>query len=280
MAENDSRQKTEALWFSPEIAQSSVFADMFAFPQPPSESAETETMNGFPVIKLHDDPDDVEVFLKAIFDSSFFTPPEDTPLEAIAGILRLSHKCDVPYLRRRALKHLETTYPTSLSEYDSCCSAPRDKPAQWLKKIIAPIQIAAEVGALWLLPAALGEQERSACLIGDSTQTQYFPKILGFLLVSKYDSADCNDYIECNRLRLEVASIVDHWRDMTWTLDAWEEGDWEDMAERGICETCMNEAKALYAAARQGFWDQLPQMFSLPGWEELEEMRRVALSTS
>ncbi|KAJ7464391.1 hypothetical protein FB451DRAFT_1042210 [Mycena latifolia] len=131
MAENDSRQKAEALWFSPEVvvlqagdrifrvfaailkAQSSVFADMFAFPQPPSESAETETMDGFPVVRLYDDPKDVEVFLRAIFDSSFFTPPEDTPLEAIVGILRLSHKYDVPYLRRRALKHLETIYPTS-----------------------------------------------------------------------------------------------------------------------------------------------------------------------
>jgi hypothetical protein len=87
MSESDSLQKADALWFSTEIvilraearifrvfaailkAQSSVFADMFAFPQPASGSAEMETIDGFPVVKLHDDPDDVEVFLKAIFDS-------------------------------------------------------------------------------------------------------------------------------------------------------------------------------------------------------------------
>jgi hypothetical protein len=85
MAENESLQKAESLWFSTDIvilragtrvfrvfaailkAQSSVFADMFTFPQPPS--ADMETMDGFPVVELHDQPEEVEVFLKAIFDS-------------------------------------------------------------------------------------------------------------------------------------------------------------------------------------------------------------------
>jgi hypothetical protein len=40
---------------------------MFTFPLPPS--SDIETMEGVPVVILHDDPDELEVFLKAIFDA-------------------------------------------------------------------------------------------------------------------------------------------------------------------------------------------------------------------
>jgi hypothetical protein len=88
MNDFDSLRKADDLWFSTDVviiraetrifrvfaailkARSSVFADMFSLPQP-SEFADTETMDGHPVITLHDKPEDVEVFLKAIFDSRF-----------------------------------------------------------------------------------------------------------------------------------------------------------------------------------------------------------------
>jgi hypothetical protein len=112
---------------------------MFMFPQPPS--ADMETIEGVSVVTLHDDPAEMEVFLRAIFDSewalyvlgtkrgpltcvflffSFFTSPveSDHKIEDILGILRLAHKYDVPYLRRRTLKYLWAIYPTLLSEYD------------------------------------------------------------------------------------------------------------------------------------------------------------------
>ncbi|KAJ7261528.1 hypothetical protein C8J57DRAFT_1232389 [Mycena rebaudengoi] len=44
-------------------------------------------------------------------------PPAKTDLAAITGILRLSHKYDVQYLRK-ALLHLDTGYPTSLAVYE------------------------------------------------------------------------------------------------------------------------------------------------------------------
>ncbi|KAJ7464364.1 hypothetical protein FB451DRAFT_1094162 [Mycena latifolia] len=322
MSENDSLQRAEALWFSSEVvilqadtrifrvfaailrAQSSVFADMFTFPQPAagSESAEMETMDGVPVVKLHDNPDEVEVFLKAIFDSSFFTPPlANTPLEAIVGILRLSHKYDVPYLRRRALEHLGTLYPTTLSGYDARrANLHTFAKVRTLLHMVMPLQVAAEVGALWLLPTLyyelctqsiawfvsaecwkeLGERERTACLVGHSAQSRYFPNILHFLTLSKHSQSVCDDWTVCNRLRLDIANRTNKWQDMTCPLDAWVKSDWKKMEQSGICETCMEEAKTIHVAARRAFWDQLPQMFGLPPWAELEEMRRVALATS
>ncbi|KAJ6582071.1 hypothetical protein B0H19DRAFT_1117473 [Mycena capillaripes] len=78
-------EKVEQLWFSPDVVilraqdrifrvfvailkeKSTVFVDMFTFPQPPS--SDMETMDGVPVVTLHDDSAEMEVFLKAIFDS-------------------------------------------------------------------------------------------------------------------------------------------------------------------------------------------------------------------
>lgn len=59
-------------------ARSSVFRDMVAFPQPTSD--QTNVVDGSPVVTLHDAAADVEVFLRAIFDSrcvsdlSYFPP--------------------------------------------------------------------------------------------------------------------------------------------------------------------------------------------------------------
>jgi hypothetical protein len=39
----------------------------------------------------------------------------------------------------------------------------------------------------------------------------------------------------------------------------------------------MTEAKSLPAVAREKCWDQLPEMFGLPGWEELEHRLTMLL---
>ncbi|KAJ7031834.1 hypothetical protein C8F04DRAFT_1396987 [Mycena alexandri] len=308
MTGNPSLQKAEALWFSPEViilradthifrvfaailkAQSSVFADMFTFPQPPS--ADMESIDGFPVVEVHDKPEDVEIFLKAIFDSSFFMPPPaEVQFEHALGILRLAHKYDVPYLRRRALDHLGPIFPTHLTEYDDTA---------WgnIERRFATIRTATEVGALWLLPMAyydlctqtmeqlisdaswkdLEEKAQRACLIGHSAQRQHIHKIFGFLSIVKNSGGTCKDWTKCNALRLDMVFRSRLWDRNGNPLPMWAESTWRAFAGFGICDNCVVESKALHAAARQEFWDQLPQMFGLPGWAELEEMKRVALS--
>ncbi|KAJ7901242.1 hypothetical protein B0H14DRAFT_3852367 [Mycena olivaceomarginata] len=86
-------------------AGSIVCNNMIVFPQP--NSGETETMDGSPVACLHDSAEDVEAFLHAIYDSSYFLPaPAPNHLSAVVGILRLSHKYGCQYLNCRALEHL------------------------------------------------------------------------------------------------------------------------------------------------------------------------------
>ncbi|KAJ7112971.1 hypothetical protein C8R44DRAFT_631359, partial [Mycena epipterygia] len=86
-------------------ARSTVFRDMIAFPQPTTD--DTEQIDGSPVVLMHDPACDVEVFLRAIYDSSYFMPaPAPIELWVVLAILRLSHKYDIQYLHRRALHHL------------------------------------------------------------------------------------------------------------------------------------------------------------------------------
>ncbi|KAJ6475997.1 hypothetical protein C8R47DRAFT_985513, partial [Mycena vitilis] len=142
-------------------ARSSVFRDMVAFPQPPGDEA--EIIDGCPVVQLHDFAADVDVFLRAIFDSSYFMPPpEPVELHVLLGILRLSHKYDVRYLLLRAIKHLGVRFlPTAvdqvrLSRQCDHIQYPDDNqsPCTGLTSIIIA---ATAVGALWLLPFAYYE---------------------------------------------------------------------------------------------------------------------------
>ncbi|KAJ7435943.1 hypothetical protein FB451DRAFT_1153424 [Mycena latifolia] len=146
-------------------ARSPIFQDMLSFPQPP----DSEMVDGCPLVRLPDAENEVSEFLKAIFIPEYFLPfPALTKFDIIVGCLRLSHKYEVDYLRRRALIHLSSRYRTTLSEWDSglnsysySCSSdlsplrliswmwPDDDTFQ-----ICVIQLAREVDALWLLPTA------------------------------------------------------------------------------------------------------------------------------
>ncbi|KAJ6614126.1 hypothetical protein B0H10DRAFT_1754839, partial [Mycena sp. CBHHK59/15] len=137
--------------------KSSVFADMFSFPQ--SESGtEVKTMEGTPVVRLHDDLGELEVFLKAIFDSNFFMPPPAlVTLADIVGILRLAHKYDVHFLWCRALQHLERYYPTTLAAYINDTVPLTNIKFGFTSPLtnhLTIVEVATEVGALWLLPTA------------------------------------------------------------------------------------------------------------------------------
>lgn len=85
---NEEDIRVDGLWFSDDMlviraekrifrvsksvlaARSSVFSDMIAFPQPLAPDAEG-TMEGSPVVTLPDTGQDVEAFLRAIFDSRY-----------------------------------------------------------------------------------------------------------------------------------------------------------------------------------------------------------------
>ncbi|KAJ7155723.1 hypothetical protein C8R46DRAFT_1116311, partial [Mycena filopes] len=136
-------------------ARSTVFREMTAFPQP--AESEGDVTDGIPVVRLHDSAAEVTVFLRAIFDSSFFMPPPSTAeFSTVVGILRLAHKYDVAYLFRRALSYLDQMYPHTFQELVDNSSGMTDYLVDFPDDVetdLIALQVVSEVGAPWLLPA-------------------------------------------------------------------------------------------------------------------------------
>ncbi|KAJ7071877.1 hypothetical protein B0H15DRAFT_957434 [Mycena belliarum] len=281
-------------------ARSSVFQSMFEFPQPASDG--DEIMDGSPVVRLHDSAADVEPFIRAIFDSSYFMPPpERVDGHAALGILRLSHKYDVGYLHRRALRHLETVYPIERARYTDFWPKsllPVGNSTEITNFDLKAIPIFQEVGASWLLPCAfynagsvppmleigaawdrLPMDAKKTCLVMNTRLLRCVMKVNRFI----GNASTCATAETCNAHRFGelLRSRVTHRNDLVMgggqePLAEWEEGDWDALGEI-FCEECLSEARAEHAAAEAEVWDELPVICGLQSWDVLKEARRVAL---
>ncbi|KAF8209440.1 hypothetical protein K438DRAFT_1811046 [Mycena galopus ATCC 62051] len=282
-------------------ARSPVFRDMLSFTQPP----DAEKIEGCPVVELPDSAEDVACFFRAIFDSSFFEPhPSKVVLEHVISIARLSHKYAVDYLLRRALVHLSSEYPTTLSAYDALPIG--DHGDDWIPMTIAVSRLARQVNALWVLPVAfynLAETRDTAVkrvfqctafkthhakLDGDEkTLFLTFSMFLARLqidLASFLHLADinpgCSQRGECSVARLcAISEVQDCMQVETGPvpLDLCEWADIWSTLEEGCCMACYDCLEEAHARARQLVWDKLPEICELPPWPELEKMKAEAL---
>ncbi|KAJ7119178.1 hypothetical protein C8R44DRAFT_673543 [Mycena epipterygia] len=280
-------------------ARSPVFKDMLSFPQPP----DSETFDECPVVKLPDSAADTTCFFKAIFDSSFFEPhPAKTDFNTVISVLHLSNKYAVDYLLRRALVHLSSQYPTTLSEWDGVATSSLWRPIRDIPRQVLVIQISREIDALWILPAAFYD---IATIHADVVQNvldcvAYNKKLseqdgLFFLKTSLHISRGGNDVVDlfyspdpfpgckkgqkCLKGRLQAMYCVQQARrrygDNPLRLCAgarvW------DSLDDACCQTCYQFLEEAHDKARQACWDKLTECCDLPSWKELEKMKAKAL---
>ncbi|KAJ7142093.1 hypothetical protein C8R43DRAFT_1016281 [Mycena crocata] len=273
-------------------ARSPIFQDMLGLPQP----QEPETLEGAPLVHLPDSSAEVVVFLRAIFDSGFFEPhPAPSDFHTIAGVLRLSHKYDVAYLRRRALIHLSSMYSTTLADWDT-------QQTSWpAPTSIFAIELAREVGAEWILPAAFYNLGAAAHNLGmkeiiSGTLYGTFPVKLsehdlaffleGYLLQrdnemsailqflhSPMPITGCSGGSKCALARLLAVTKfqTDRVEYPAIPLDIWGASDWDRLSS--ACSTCLKWLKQTHSQARQSFWDKLPGLYGLPTWGELNKLK-------
>ncbi|KAK7035939.1 P-loop containing nucleoside triphosphate hydrolase protein [Favolaschia claudopus] len=244
-------------------ARSSVFEDMQTFPQPPA----SEQDENCAFLLLPDPAPEVTVFLKAIFDADFFKPyPAPAEFNEIIGCLRLGHKYGVDFLWRRALVHLSSGYATTLSRLDAMIesefgeeSASRPSVLEarsWTAPLqpahqIRAIQAAREVGALWILPRAFYilcsdfQALHRAVLIG--TDYEGIPTSL-----SEHDQE-----VFIKGREIQSGSSADILQFLSHPLNI-----------------------KTHQAARQEFWDKLPEMYDLPNWNELERLKMESIGAA
>ncbi|KAJ7624049.1 hypothetical protein DFH06DRAFT_1008670 [Mycena polygramma] len=277
--------------------QSPVFRDMILLPQP----KDAHMMDGCPVVVLPDRADDVTFLLKALLFCDFFEPfPAPTTYPILAGILRMSHKYDVEALRKRSLTHLSSIHPTTLPEYEatrtSVLEQVRDDPA-YPTNLVRTLLLGRKFSMDWILPVAFyrvceftaeGTILQGSLNISDKVRLMTSSRVLEGSAVTKMleflwpsgQSGGCTTPKRCAKLRFEQRRNADGWRvrvseeAAVMPLEIWELPQWENLK---VCDVCMSSMKADYQAAKQALWDELPGMFGLPGWSELEKMKAEAL---
>ncbi|KAJ6453759.1 hypothetical protein C8R45DRAFT_631001 [Mycena sanguinolenta] len=269
-------------------ARSAVFRDMLSIPQPDTQPL----IDGCPVVVLHDAPADTEYFLKAIFDSGFFErPPALATLDVVAGVLRLSTKYDVEYLRLRALLHLSATLPRSLAEYDSRGgSRPFRQEKSAVFAAFTLLLLVHELDLSWALPAALYfascfavkhvidgfsfhgrhiELPRSlqrTLLIGQNS-LMVAQNHLIFRCFRILPSAGCLSRERCQDTTRTVYDAITAYT-APFPLGVVSPAGGETMASL-LCAPCALAMEQEHQAARQTVWDELPAMFELGSWEDL-----------
>ncbi|EPQ50685.1 hypothetical protein GLOTRDRAFT_133788 [Gloeophyllum trabeum ATCC 11539] len=94
---------------------SPIFKDMLSLNQP----ADAEKIAGCPIVRLADQPEDLESLFLALYERRFFKSTEATPMTTLLGILRLADKYCIDDLKEEARKELSSHFPkTSLAEWE------------------------------------------------------------------------------------------------------------------------------------------------------------------
>ncbi|KAF7341710.1 hypothetical protein MSAN_02069400 [Mycena sanguinolenta] len=269
-------------------ARSTVFQDMLSIPQPDTQPS----IDGCLVVVLHDAPADVEYFLKAVFDSGFFErPPAPAKFDVVAGVLRLSTKYDVEYLRMRALLHLSAALPRSLAEYNSIRPVTDPRPFHPEKNPQFPLLILVhELGLTWALPMALyfasafAVQHIMDGVAFNGHNIQLPQPVQRTLLIGRtaLAFAQIHNMLQCLRdLPCQECVVRGHCQSgakafhelmagsrSIYPLTLMHPGIW-DAFNPLLCTSCFATAQADYQTARQKLWDELPAMFELGSWAEV-----------
>ncbi|KAF8054241.1 hypothetical protein FPV67DRAFT_1132506 [Lyophyllum atratum] len=202
----------------------------------------------------------------------------------VAGILRLSDKYGVPTLRKRALRHLDVVYPTSLCRYNFSPSPRFESPN--VADHLNAIKLSRDLDIPWIRPVAvyryvsqplravlttlhnsdLSGEDLDLCIRGIREL-----KTLQFLggAPIRGIAERCSTPASCADAHAKILNGI--------FLDGGaaplEVGD---SYLNGLCDECCGEVKVHHST--RDVWDQLPSSFDIAKtWSELETLRGNAL---
>nr|GAT58144.1 predicted protein [Mycena chlorophos] len=167
--------------------------------------------------------------------------------------------------------------------------------------LVSVIQLARETGALWVMPAAfyklaadmssyrrsamrdentgatLDLQEQINLSQGSEEQTRRGFRAIQ-ILQRQTASKHCASPRKCLSKRLEVVQQGPGLEDiLADPLDLGPD-DWsEDCIANGVCAACMDALGEQMRDALNLFWDDLPGMYGLPAWDQLEKLREAEI---
>ncbi|KAJ7136316.1 hypothetical protein C8R43DRAFT_1238981 [Mycena crocata] len=266
---------------------STVFRDTFCIPQP---TEACHTIEGCPVLQLHDQSADFTRFLKAFDNRGFFPDCPVSGFTELNAVLELSEKYDVPLIRDSMVKILCHLYPCSLDKW--FITKPFTLPGYdaTIHDHISVLNLAVKMNIRSILPAVmyaicmafepeaimfgktkcqiLNSDYRMRCVVGMTRLTTAKRAALKYL--ARDETNRCRpsrpqDVGACDVERLRWMS-ADLKADVADPLSDHRRNTWEYSA---LCSKCRAAAKASYADARRKLWEDLPSIFGLGSWDEL-----------
>ncbi|KAJ7634521.1 hypothetical protein FB45DRAFT_829782 [Roridomyces roridus] len=274
--------------------QSSVFADMFAVPQPPGEP----TVEGCPVVILSGDKArDWELLLQVLYDP--FGDQEALSFEVIAAMLRLGRKYGFATAEANAIRRIHFEYPNNLDIWDRSSNA-FTKIEEYEGLVADILNLAHEFGINSSVPviaySCLYMHSLDEIFIGiqrpDSSRVVLHPDIqtmlaIGVARITSFQftsfswldnndvvpSISCTNRTGCDRglNDLRRSCVANSRFDApSFFILKTREGDWWS---DHFCHYCAAVAQDAFNANRVQAWDALPSFFGLPEWDELKDLQ-------
>ncbi|KAF7370305.1 BTB domain-containing protein [Mycena sanguinolenta] len=269
---------------------SSVFRDIEGLPQPFGEP----TVDGCPVVKVEDDPADVDYLLKALLHSvrtltSSLVDQKLLQLQVAGAFVRLGRKYEFKDLFDSAMARFAFEFPTTLEEYDTM-PAGMTTIQSYAGVTFDVITLFSENHIFSTLPfayfcvlqtfdsgevfdgieradgtlASLSQVDLRRCLVGRGKLLfkQFQPGYtLGWAL--KWVFSDCARPSRCRVSREDV--VTTYLDDVLGALVLPVNID-----HSGFCAACTRHIEECMAAGRKKMWEELPGIFDLPPWNELK----------
>ncbi|KAF7983680.1 hypothetical protein HWV62_19587 [Athelia sp. TMB] len=269
---------------------SSVFEDMFSFPQPPSTDA--EMLDGCPIVQLSDSAKEVQYVLEGIFERKYVAFADKLPLAVVSAFICLGKKYDIRTLYVEAVKRMFQEVPATLAEYDGPSGA------NWLAienpQHMELAILARKAGLLSALPFLLYEScvQYSSAEIKDGFQMPDGSTIRlsvqdRFTCLVAY-RAICEVQAETTFAQLwedgSISTICLTPDDCKAAKSNWVSQNfckpnimathsWDNLSIEGLCDYCYVAGQEKHQAGRAEFWEKLPSLFDLPPWAELLKER-------
>ncbi|KAH9969594.1 hypothetical protein BC827DRAFT_1276213 [Russula dissimulans] len=290
--------------------QSEVFEAMFDIPQPTPASVDPiEHIDGCPVVRMYDLPNELSDLIKALYDGATFYQRNVEDFYTLAGILRLSSKYFISHLRLQAIRHLTDTWSYTIRGHDEMVNQALAAPSVdgTTYPYVHPLHVlnlAREVNVHVVVPSALyflsiyslkqllscehpklqhehPSRPSNQLLLHDVSQYTLMYQhrinmILDFIRTTcgeRTVDANCRSPRECRRVFARLASNINQ----SFTPRT---GPFHNMAQAmqwiedddTICGPCKRGFRRDVTALRARLWEELPSVVGLPSWKELLAM--------
>jgi hypothetical protein len=225
------------------------------------------------------------------FPSYFDSLSADADLESvltfIQGILRLSTKYIIRYLRQRCISLFLTKFPSTLDGYTLKSASNREKYKS--DNVMRAIALARENNVLEVLPYAfyciarlphkrilkerpmdISWKDKAMTLVGRE-RLQWAQTSLSHVFLLNFQRAPLCRSSLCAFARGPHSEwhVLDCMKSPNplQTYDNWD--------NLNVCSDCVAYCKVRHLKGREEVWDRLPDLFELPTWDELRKTQNM-----